>query len=164
MAPKQAQAYLQQLGYPIKPDGIFGNNSKKQLNAFLTKNKKPQSDIVTAEILMTLKLAVNTKLANERNQASTQRQSSKQTANTSGAKTGVAPRLQKGLQQNAAIGNAPKGTVNGKLQIMRNNAGNVVGCKVNNIQMAADWCTGKRNGQSCRVLYKNGRVLSMSCR
>ncbi len=164
VAPKQAQAYLQQLGYPIKPDGIFGNNSKKQLNAFLTKNKKPQSDIVTAEILMTLKLAVNTKLANERNQASTQRQSSKQTANTSGAKTGVAPRLQKGLQQNAAIGNAPKGTVNGKLQIMRNNAGNVVGCKVNNIQMAADWCTGKRNGQSCRVLYKNGRVLSMSCR
>lgn len=160
-APKQAQAYLQQLGYPIKPDGIFGNNSKKQLNAFLTKARKPKSDIVTAAILMDLKLAVNAKQASTRNQANQQRAAAN-TGNT--VKTGSAPRLQKGLQQDGVLGRAPSNTVNGALQVVRNGAGNVVGCKVNNIQMSADWCTGKRNGQSCRVLYKNGRVLSMNCR
>lgn len=156
-APKQAQAYLQQLGYPIKPDGIFGNNSKKQLNAFLTKNRKAQSDVVTPEILMDLKNAVTARLSNNRTQTAQQNSSATR-------KTGTAPRLQKGLQQNAVASRAPSNTVNGSLQIVRNNAGNVVGCKVNNIQMGTDWCTGKRNGQSCRVLYKNGRVLSMNCR
>lgn len=157
-APKQAQAYLQQLGYPIKPDGIFGTNSKKQLNAFLTKHRKAKSDVITPEILMDLKNAVIAHLATNRTQASQQ-----SNANTT-QKTGAAPRLQKGLQQNAVASRAPSNTVNGPLQIVRNSAGSVVGCKVNNIQMGTDWCSGKRNGQSCRVLYKNGRVLSMNCR
>lgn len=161
-APKQAQAYLQQLGYPIKADGIFGNNSKKQLNAFLTKNNKPKSDVVTPEILIDLKNAVATRLSNNRAQSSTQQTNTNTSSNT--GKTGTAPRLQKGLQQNAVASKAPSNTVNGPLQIIRNNGGNVVGCKVNNIQMGTDWCSGKRNGQSCRVLYKNGRVLSMNCR
>lgn len=161
-APKQAQAYLQQLGYPIKADGIFGNNSKKQLNAFLSKTNQAKSDIVTPEILMSLKNAVMTRLANNRTQSSTQQATSNTSTNT--GKTGTPPRLQKGLQQNAVANRAPSNTVNGPLQIIRNNSGSVVGCKVNNIQMGTDWCSGKRNGQSCRVLYKNGRVLSMNCR
>lgn len=158
-APKQAQTYLQQLGYPIKPDGIFGKNSKKQLNAFLTKAKKPQSEIVTAEILMELQRAVAAKVARERTASS-----SSNTRSSAPRPTAAVPPLKKGLQQDAAFARAPGGTVNGRLQIVKNGSGQVVGCKVNNITMAADWCTGKRNGAQCRVLYKNQRVLSMSCK
>ena len=158
-SPKQAQAYLQQLGYPIKPDGIFGNNSKKQLNAFLKRQNKPASDIVTATILMDLKVALDARLAARSNTAS-----SNNAAPASTTRTGTAPRLQKGLQQDGILSNAPSSTVNGPLQVIKNNSGAVVGCKVRNITMAADWCSGKRNGSSCRVLYKNGRVLSMNCR
>ncbi|UNM96121.1 peptidoglycan-binding protein [Ignatzschineria rhizosphaerae] len=154
--PKQAQSYLQQLGYPVKPDGIFGNNSKKQLNVFLKSQNKPASDIVTATILMDLKIALDARLA------------SRSSANSNVAtprKTGTAPQLQKGLQEESVIlSNAPSSTVNGSLQVIKNNSGAVVGCKVRNITMAADWCSGKKNGSSCRVLYKNGRVLSMNCR
>ncbi|WP_026879130.1 peptidoglycan-binding protein [Ignatzschineria larvae DSM 13226] len=156
-APKQAQAYLQQLGYPIKPDGIFGANSKKQLNAFLTSQRKAKSDIVTATILMDLKQAVEKRLSSK---------SSSSTASSSTStprKTGTAPRLQKGLQKEGILTAAPTRTVNGPLQVIKN-GNNIVGCKVKNITMAADWCTGKRNGSSCRVLYKNGRVLSMNCK
>ncbi len=155
-APKQAQAYLQQLGYPIKPDGIFGANSKKQLNAFLTSQRKAKSDIVTATILMDLKQAVEKRLSSK---SSTATSSSSSTSR----KTGTAPRLQKGLQQEGILTAAPTRTVNGPLQVIKN-GNNIVGCKVKNITMAADWCTGKRNGSSCRVLYKNGRVLSMNCK
>lgn len=156
-SPKQAQAYLQQLGYPIKPDGIFGNNSKKQLNAFLKSQRKPASDIVTATILMDLKIALDAKLAGR---------SSTSTASpaTTAPRTGTPPRLQRGLQEEGILSNAPSTTVNGPLQVVKNNSGAIVGCKVRNITMAADWCSGKRNGSSCRVLYKNGRVLSMNCR
>ncbi len=156
-APKQAQAYLQKLGYPIKPDGIFGKNSKKQLNAFLKAQRKPASDIVTATILMDLKTALEQKLTNKGTPSSS-------SGSTTARKTGTAPRLQKGLQQEKILSNAPSSTVNGTLQIMKNNSGAVVGCKVKNITMAADWCSGKRNGSSCRVLYRNGRVLSMNCK
>ncbi len=155
---KQAQTYLQLLGYAVKPDGIFGKNSKKQLNAFLKTQNRASSEIVTAEILMDLKVAVDNKPAsrstsnNNRNTASTTR------------KTGTAPQLRKGLQEDGILSSAPATTVNGPLQVMKNNSGAVVGCKVRNITMAADWCNGKRNGSSCRVLYKNGRVLSMNCK
>lgn len=157
-APKQAQTYLQQLGYPVKPDGIFGKNSKKQLNAFLTKAKKPQSEVVTADILMELQKAVTAKIARERTASNSTRSSS------APRPTAAVPPLKKGLQQDAALARAPGGTVNGRLQIVKNGSGQVVGCKVNNITMAADWCTGKRNGAQCRVLYKNQRVLSMNCK
>ena len=158
-APKQAQTYLQQLGYPVKPDGIFGKNSKKQLNAFLTKAKKPQSEIITAEILMELQKAVTAKAARERSASSSNNRN-----NSAPRATAAVPPLKKGLQQEAAFARAPGGTVNGRLQIVKNGAGQVVGCKVNNITMAADWCSGKRNGAQCRVLYKNQRVLSMNCK
>ena len=157
-APKQAQTYLQGLGYPVKPDGIFGNNSKKQLNAFLKSQRKNSSDVITASILMDLKLALDAK------SSSRSTGSSNATASQSTRKTGVAPRLQRGLQQDGILSAAPRGTVNGSLQVIKNNSGAVVGCKVNNITMAADWCSGKRNGSSCRVLYRNGRVLSMNCK
>lgn len=156
-APKQAQTYLKGLGYPIKPDGIFGNNSKKQLNAFLKSQGKNSSDIVTASILMDLKLALDAKSSNRST-------SSNNVSAQNTRKTGAAPRLQRGLQQDGILSTAPRGTVNGSLQVIKNNSGAVVGCKVNNITMAADWCSGKRNGSSCRVLYRNGRVLSMNCK
>ncbi len=157
---KQAQTYLQLLGYAVKPDGIFGNNSKKQLNAFLKTQNKASSDIVTPTILMDLKVAVDNKLANR----NTRSNSNNATA-TPARRTGTAPQLQKGLQEEGVIlSSAPATTVNGPLQVIKNNSGAVVGCKVRNITMAADWCSGKRNGSSCRVLYKNGRVLSMNCK
>lgn len=157
-SPKQAQAYLQQLGYPIKPDGIFGANSKKQLNAFLTSQRQAKSETVTPDILMRLKAAIDVKLTsgNSGNRA-TQSAAPQR-------RTGAAPNLQKGLQAEGILSNAPTRTVNGPLQVIKNNNGAVVGCKVKNITMAADWCSGKKNGSSCRVLYKNGRVLSMNCR
>lgn len=160
-APKQAQAYLQQLGYPIKPDGIFGNNSKKQLNAFLKSQNKPASDVITASILMELKLARDAKAAAPNN--ANNRPTAAPTTTTA-PRRGTTPRFQQGLQVNSILSNAPSNTVNGPLQIIKNNSGAIVGCKVRNITMAADWCSAKRNGSSCRVLYKNGRVLSMNCR
>ncbi len=154
-APKQAQAYLQQLGYPVKPDGIFGANSKKQLNAFLKSQRKTSSDLVTASILMELKQAVDKRLSSNKGALTSNA--------TTTRKSGTPPRLQKGLQQEGILTAAPTRTVNGPLQVIKN-GNNIVGCKVKNITMAADWCTGKRNGANCRVLYKNGRVLSMNCK
>ena len=108
---------------------------------------------------MELQRAVAAKVARERTASS-----SSNTRSSAPRPTAAVPPLKKGLQQDAAFARAPGGTVNGRLQIVKNGSGQVVGCKVNNITMAADWCTGKRNGAQCRVLYKNQRVLSMSCK
>lgn len=159
---KQAQIYLQTLGYALKPDGIFGPNSKKHLNSFLKTQKMAASDEVTAPILLKLKEAADKKATVQSRRAPAQSRGAAPATTTK--KTGAMPRLQKGLQQEKMLNQPPTNTVNGKLQIVRDKAGNVAGCRIGNITMGPEWCAGKRNGSNCRVLYKGGRVLSMNCK
>lgn len=162
VALKQAQTYLQALGYALKPDGIFGPNSQKHLNSFLKSQKMPASNEVTYPILLKLKEASEKKATVQNRRAPTQSRGAAPATTT--RKSGTMPRLQKGLQQDKILSQAPTNTVNGKLQIVRDNAGNVAGCRIGNITMGPEWCAGKRNGANCRVLYKGGRVLSMNCK
>ena len=68
-------------------------------------------------------------------------------------------------QDNELIRAEPNTAIQGKMRLLRSGSGQITGCKISNITISSDWCTGSnKEGSSCNVLYKNGRVLSVRCR
>lgn len=68
-------------------------------------------------------------------------------------------------QENELIRAEPNTAIQGKMKLLRSDSGQITGCKISNITISSDWCTGSnKEGSSCNVLYKNGRVLSVRCR
>jgi|GEM_PF-3537993 len=161
---KKGQSYLQQLGYSIKPDGKMGPNTKKQLHAFLTSKKMPISDVITAEILIELKNEANKKraISNQRAPQAVQGQA----ASRGSAPKGTMPKLEKGYQEEGILSSAPNKSLStsGKLKIVRNKSGQIMGCQVGNVSMGANYCSNYRNGQNCTVVYRQGRVISLRCK
>lgn len=166
---KKGQAYLADLDYPIKADGIMGPNTRKQLHAFLEKQSLEKSDVITAEILVQLKNEAQKKKALTSSRApQTTAASQSQTSRTTGdvVVKRTMPTLEKGHQQQGILTSAPNASISttGTLQILRNQSGQISGCQVGNVSMDTSFCSHYRNGQNCRVAYHKGRVISLHCK
>lgn len=165
---KKGQAYLADLGYPIKADGIMGPNTRKQLHAFLEKEKHAKSDVITAEILVQLKNEAQKKkaLTSSRAPQTTSSQTTSRTTTGDVVVKRTMPTLEKGHQQQGILTSAPNTNIStsGTLRILRNQSGQISGCQVGNVSMDASFCSHYRNGQSCRVAYHKGRVISLHCK
>lgn len=160
---KQGQSYLKELGYKLSVDGIFGKNTRKEMNNFLAKHGHDQAENFNAEILMQLKIALDEQQSRLQRRAPSRATATTQPATPPKQNISMSQLSQKGQQIEGELAAAPSNRVSGRLELVRNNQGNVVGCRVNNISMGMRWCQGQKNGAQCSIFYKNGRVLSLRC-
>lgn len=168
---KNIQEALIQLGYKIKADGIMGKGTKGTIETF----QKRYSYKVTGEPSLETLHQINGRIA-ESNRRAPALSSNANVARTSPDTTtrtatggdrpvrGVMPTMgAKGAQAERILTEPPKAIV-GRITMIHNSKGELSGCKVNNISISATICGGARNNQQCRIVYRKGRVLSVSCR
>lgn len=161
---KQIQAGLGKLGYKIKADGMTGPTTKKTIETF----QKRYSHKVTGTPDLATLHQVNERIAlNSRRAPATSTAAKNGTANNVANDQpirGVMPTMGAKGAQSDTILTAPPKAISGRMSMIYNSKGALAGCKVNNISISAAMCGSAKNNQQCRIVYRKGRVLSVSCR
>ncbi|GAA5099723.1 peptidoglycan-binding protein [Wohlfahrtiimonas larvae] len=158
---KSVQEGLVKLGYKLKADGLTGPTTKKMIETF----QKRYSHKVTGEPNLETLHQINARIV-----ANTRRSPTVAKANTASNVAndqpirGVMPTMGAKGAQSETILTAPPQAISGRMSMIYNSKGALAGCKVNNISISAAMCGGAKNNQQCRIVYRKGRVLSVSCR
>lgn len=157
---KTIQSQLVKLGYKLKPDGMMGPATKKTIETF----QKRYSYKVTGEGSLETLNQVNTRVAANNRRAPPAAAPAQKAAPDTAVVRGVMPKMGAKGAQTERILTAPPQAIVGRMTMIYNSKGALSGCKVNNISISAAMCGGARNNQQCRIVYRKGRVLSVSCR
>lgn len=161
---KQIQQGLGKLGYKIKADGMTGPTTKKTIETF---QKRYSHKVTGASDLATLH-QVNERIALNSRRAPVAATVAKSNTASSVANDqpvrGVMPTMGAKGAQNDTILTSPPKAISGRMSMIYNSKGALAGCKVNNISISAAMCGSAKNNQQCRIVYRKGRVLSVSCR
>ena len=181
---QMAQVRLRALGYALnyekaKPGLGAGRSTQNAIKAFQQKSGLPVTGRFSLELLAQLNQATHSREqttyrrapANAPREELIYNNETEQTQSSTNVSiktrtTTIIPSLTTPSSRSSgeAINSDPGGTIKGKMQFIRNAQGGVVGCKVANISIAADWCSDvKKENTQCNVLYRNGRVLSVRC-
>lgn len=157
---KGIQEGLVKLGYKLKADGLKGPTTKKMIETF----QKRYSHKVTGEPNLETLHQVNARIvANSRRSPTGQSSAANSVANDQPVR-GVMPKMGAKGAQSDTILTAPPQAISGRMSMIYNSKGALAGCKVNNISISAAMCGSAKNNQQCRIVYRKGRVLSVSCR
>lgn len=161
---KQIQVGLGKLGYKIKADGMTGPTTKKTIETF---QKRYSHKVTGTSDLATLHQVNERIVLNSRRAPATSTAAKGSTANNVANDQpirGVMPTMgAKGAQSDTVLTSPPK-AISGRMSMIYNSKGALAGCKVNNISISAAMCGSAKNNQQCRIVYRKGRVLSVSCR
>ena len=156
---KRAQEELSKLGYKLKADGLTGPTTKKTIETF----QKRYSYKVTGEPDLATLHQINARVAANNRRTPAANNTASNVSNNQPVR-GVMPTMgAKGAQGERILTSAPQAIV-GRMSMIHNSKGVLSGCKVNNISISAAMCGSARNNQQCRIVYRKGRVLSVSCR
>lgn len=159
---KKIQSELAKLGYKLKADGMMGPTTKKTIETF----QKRYSHKVTGDATLETLLQVNARVAANSRRApatATNTNTASSVANDQVVR-GVMPKMgAKGAQSDTILTSPPQ-AIAGRMTMIHNSKGVLSGCKVNNISISAAMCGSARNNQQCRIVYRKGRVLSVSCK
>lgn len=156
---RRIQSELAKLGYKLKADGLMGPTTKKTIEKF----QKRYSHKVTGEPDLETLHQINARIAANSRRAPSGSDTASSVANNQPVR-GVMPKMgAKGAQGETVLTAPPKAIV-GRMSMIYNSKGALAGCKVNNISISAAMCGSAKNNQQCRIVYRKGRVLSVSCR
>ena len=163
---KQIQQGLGKLGYKIKADGMTGPTTKKTIETF---QKRYSHKVTGAPSLETLhqvneRIALNSRRAPAVTTTTVVKNNTATSVANDQPVRGVMPTMgAKGAQSDTILTSPPK-AISGRMSMIYNSKGALAGCKVNNISISAAMCGSAKNNQQCRIVYRKGRVLSVSCR
>ncbi len=160
---KKIQGDLAKLGYKLKADGMMGPTTKKTIETF----QKRYSHKVTGDANLETLHQVNARVvANSRRAPAATPASTNTASNVANDQPvrGVMPKMgAKGAQPDNILTSPPQ-AIAGRMTMIHNSKGALAGCKVNNISISAAMCGSAKNNQQCRIVYRKGRVLSVSCK
>lgn len=163
---KQIQQGLGKLGYKIKADGMTGPTTKKTIETF---QKRYSHKVTGMPDLATLhqvneRIALNSRRAPVATSATVVKNNTANSVANDQPIRGVMPTMGAKGAQNDTILTSPPKAISGRMSMIYNSKGALAGCKVNNISISAAMCGSAKNNQQCRIVYRKGRVLSVSCR
>ncbi|MGL4675348.1 MAG: peptidoglycan-binding domain-containing protein, partial [Wohlfahrtiimonas sp.] len=166
---KQIQQGLGKLGYKIKADGMTGPTTKKTIETFQKRYSHKVTGSTTLETLHQVneRIVLNSRRAPAAPTATTTTVVKNNTANSVANDQpvrGVMPTMGAKGAQSETILTSPPQAIAGRMSMIYNSKGALAGCKVNNISISAAMCGSAKNNQQCRIVYRKGRVLSVSCR
>ncbi len=182
---KKLQNNLKRLGYRLDTDGQLGTTTQNAIRDFQRKNKYPVSGDFSLRLLTdTSRILRNQELAkNRRAPIQVERNTvvritpdtEEQADGDLSTQVAITKPTERNLNQilatpstntgtNEILRSEPDSTIKGTLQVLKNAKGDVMGCKISNMTVAANWCQDvKKANSQCSVLYRNGRVLSVRC-
>ncbi len=162
----QIQQGLAKLGYQIKADGMTGPTTKKMIEIFQKRYSHKVTGMTSLDTLSQIneRIVLNSRRAPVTSTATVVKNNMATNVANDQPIRGVMPKMgAKGAQSDTILTSPPK-AISGRMSMIHNSKGVLAGCKVNNISISAAMCGGAKNNQQCRIVYRKGRVLSVSCR